>query len=202
MRREENVGLIDRSMRNGSVGTYRTSISGKKAIKFAMVVLFFFLFASNAFGVILTNIHYDVELIDPGRWQYTYEVKNLSLAEGIEEFTIWFDHGLYENLLIETQHPLALEWDEIVIQPEIVFEDDGFYDSISLTGPILSGESVGDFSVSFDWLGVGMPGSQLYEIIDPGTFEAIDSGSTIPEPATFLLLGIGALALRTKRKGV
>jgi len=44
--------------------------------------------------------------------------------------------------------------------------------------------------------GVGEPGSQYYEIIDPVTFETIEDGYTIPEPGTLLLLGLGGFVLR------
>ena len=60
------------------------------------------------------------------------------------------------------------------------------------------GQNVSGFTVSFDWLGTGDPGSQFYEIIDPDTFDTIDSGFTVPEPAILPLLALGVLALRKK----
>jgi hypothetical protein len=91
-------------------------------------------------------------------------------------------------------------WDEIVIQPEPVLEDDGAYDAKALSMGIGVGQSVAGFAVSFNWLGDAlMPGPQFYEIIDPETFETIDSGMT-PEPATLLLLGLGGLTLLRKRR--
>jgi len=57
---------------------------------------------------------------------------------------------------------------------------------------------VAGFAVSFDWLGTGEPGAQFYEIIDPDTFETIDSGWTVPEPGTICLLSFGGLVLWKK----
>ena len=170
----------------------------KRIILFALI--FGCIFNADVFGVLLSEIRYDITDLGSGRWQYTYEVKNINLPSGIEEFTIWFDYGLYENILIETKEPLALEWDELVIQPEPLLGDDGFYDALSLSGPIFTGESIKGFAVSFDWLGQDLPASQFYEIINPATFETIDSGFTTPEPSTLLLLGLGFLFLHKQRK--
>jgi hypothetical protein len=82
-----------------------------------------------------------------------------------------------------------------------VLLDDGGYDVKALSVGIGVGQSVGGFAVRFDWLGDALvPGSQFYEIIDPDTFQPIDSGMTklIPEPATLLLLGLGGLAFLRK----
>lgn len=151
------------------------------------------------FAVPQTHIIYSTENLGAGRWRCDYTVVNISLTPPIEEFTIWFGYDAYDNLVIETPNPPASEWDEIVWQPEPVLLDDGAYDAKALGAGIGSGQNVTGFAVSFDWLGAGRPGSQLYEIIDPDTFETIDSRYTIPEPATLLLLGLGTIALKRKR---
>jgi hypothetical protein len=161
-------------------------------------VVFGFLLTAGSFGS-STQIIYKTNELGAGRWQYTYDVKNISLTETIEEFTIWFDFGLYEDLAIQTPDPPASSWSEIVLQPEPVLQDDGAYDAKALGPGIGVGQVVTGFSVSFDWLGDAvMPGSQFYEIIDPDTYQTIDSGYTIPEPATLLLLAFGGLVLRRK----
>lgn len=165
--------------------------------------IFVFFFAAVGFSVPMTQIWYQADELGAGRWQYTYDVSNFSLPGPIEQFTIYFEYGddvqpLYDDLAVETPDPPAGDWSEIVLQPEPVLSDDGLYDALALYPGIAQGQTVSGFKVSFDWLGEGQPGPQPYEIIDPQTFETIDSGQTIPEPAALLLLGLGTLALRRR----
>jgi hypothetical protein len=155
-----------------------------------------------------TWISYEARNFGGGLWEYTYEVANTGLLvdsqpAAIKEFTIWFDWGQYSNLVVTTAAPLSSAWDQILWQPEPVLHDDGGYDALAkLTNPgIAAGQSVKGFSVKFNWLGQGTPGSQRYEIINPLTFKTIDAGDTIiPEPATLLLLGLGGLLVQQRRK--
>lgn len=158
-------------------------------------------------GAVMTEISYETEDLGTGRWQYTYEVTNLNLVvdsipSAIEEFTIWFDDNLYDNLVVTTSDPTLSDWDQIVWQPDPVLGDPGAYDALTVgaNAGIGAGESVYGFSVSFDWLWIGSPGSQYYEIVDPDTFATIDSGYTVPEPGTVVLLGLGAVVLRRRRR--
>jgi hypothetical protein len=158
-------------------------------------VVFLYLFTAPIFADPNTQIQYEATDLGSGRWQYTYDVYNLSLAEEIKEFTIWFDVDSYDNLTIETLDPPASNWDEVVWQPEQFLGDDGAYDALAKSLSIVVSQNVYGFAVSFDWLGIGTPGSQFYEIIDPVDFHTIDSGFTIPEPATLLLFGLGCMLL-------
>lgn len=168
--------------------------------KLLIVLICGFLLTSSASGSLVTQINYAVADLGSDRWQYTYDVTNISLEEEIEEFTIWFGLGSYGNLAIETLDPPAGNWDEIVWQPEEGLGDGG-YDAVAKDLNIGVGETVSGFAVSFDWLGTGVPGSQFYEIINPVDFTTIDSGFTVPEPATVVLLCFGGLVvLRKQRK--
>ena len=161
--------------------------------------VFVCLFVGPGLGTPDKEIRYETTELGSGKWQYTYEVINLSLSVPIEEFTIWFKYGDYADLSITTtalQGP-STNWSEVFWNPEPELLDDGAYDALTLDlVGIGVGENVSGFSVSFDWLGVGEPGSQYYEIIDPVTFETIEDGYTIPEPGTLLLLGLGGFVLR------
>jgi len=161
-------------------------------------LIFGCLLTSTGLGTPMTEIRYETTNLGAGRWQYTYDVKNISLTEGIKEFTIWFGIGSYDNLVIETLDPPASNWDEIVWQPEPFLGDDGGYDAQAKGFNVGVGDSVQGFAVSFDWLGTGNPGSQFYEIIDPLDFHTIESSWTTPEPATLCLLGFGGVVLLKK----
>ena len=165
-------------------------------------IVFVCLFAASVFADQNTQIRYQTTNLGSGRWQYIYDVYNLSLPQEIEEFTIWFGVGSYANLAIETQNPPAANWDEVVWQPEPFLGDDGGYDALAKNLNIDIGGNVYGFAVSFDWLGVGNPGSQFYEIIDPIDFHTIESGYTVPEPATLLLFGLGWIFLRRKKERI
>lgn len=152
-----------------------------------------------------TTITFDVtDLGVDSSFRYHYSVTNDMLTDPIEEFTIFFDVLLYENL----RDPLApADWDPLVIQPDPGIPDDGFYDALALTFDALinPGETQDGFYVTFNWLGAAgtTPGAQPFEVIDPFTLDVLDSGNTspIPEPASVLLLasGLGVLAVY-KRK--
>jgi len=59
------------------------------------------------------------------------------------------------------------------------------------------GNTLGGFSVRFDFLGLGTPGSRRSDIVDPNDYPTpLDRERTlVPEPETFLLVRLGLAAL-------
>ncbi len=141
-------------------------------------------------------ITYDVAREAGNSWVYSYEVTNDG-REPIEEFTIWFDLDLYSNLSLVSAAP---GWDPLVIQPDLALPHDGFYDALAAIGAAIApGFGLGGFSVRFDFLGAGQPGSQAFDILSLDPFGVIQSGVTRPgvvpvsEPTILVLWMLGAL---------
>jgi hypothetical protein len=153
--------------------------------------------ANLAWGSNATEISYSTTSLGGSSWQYNYKVSNISLGESVKEFTINFAADSCRNLAVVAPTPAG--WSAIVMQPEPFLHDAGAYDALTVGGGILGGQSVSGFSVRFDWLGAGTPGSQLYQIVNPVTFATIDSGATVPEPATLSIMTLGSLVLSARR---
>ena len=163
-------------------------------LRFLQAICALFLLINIPIAGQATTVSFDVTNISGNTWEYTYNVANDTLGIDIEEFTIFFDVALYENLSV-TSTPAA--WDPLVIQPDPGLPDDGFYDALALVVGIAPGDSLGGFGVQFDFLGSGIPGVQTFDIVDTSTFATLDSGLTqvVPIPAALWLFGSGLLCL-------
>ena len=170
------------------------------------------LFVLVANSVQANPIFYEVENLAGSRWEYSYTVENQT-ASPIDEFTIYFDIGLYTNL--EVTGFSSLDWDGFASAPGDNLPDDDFVDWCA-TGPfcfediagIDLGQTLSGFTVEFDWLGAGVPGSQFFEIVNPEPFEITSTGFTrllevnppsVPEPLPSVLVGLGLLALLRRK---
>ncbi len=149
-----------------------------------------------------TAITFAAESIAGSDWRYRYTATNDSLGVSINEFTIYFDRNLYSNLAVETS---PVDWDPLVVQPDLGIPSDGFFDALALASGIAPGDSLSGFAVSFTYLGQGTPGAQAFDILD-ANFDVIDSGSTatatngtVPEPAILLLMVTAFAALLARR---
>lgn len=169
-----------------------------KNIFISIIALMLFGSVQAAF---IVDIQTEVTNIGEGRWEYTYEIENsASSTENVEWLTIWFDYEDYSNFEITTVNSGL--WNEAIIQPEPLTLSGAGYDLDGTSSPLAPGQTVTGFSIAFDYNGEGIPGlAQEFEIINPQTWETLYTGTTVPEPATLVLLsgGLAAIALRKKR---
>ncbi|MEQ1546886.1 hypothetical protein [Methyloglobulus sp.] len=155
-----------------------------------MLVFFGFMIRGEA-----ATISYETNHIGGNRWEYSYTVSNGALSGNIEELSIYFAGSEYSNLAVG-HTPSG--WDVVVNQPDTVLPSDGFYDSLALVSGIAPKTALKGFSVSFNFLGSGIPGNQAFDILDPITFNPIDSGFTVssvplPSALSMFVVGLGLL---------
>ena len=164
--------------------------------RFQRLVLFMVLFMSSM-GAHAVILEYRLSDLGAGRYQYDYTLTNDSRPD-IYGFTAWFDTTLYANLSLVSS---PAGW------ATFVFSDPpAIYDSL---GPdLILGESQDGFSVSFDWLGAGVPGSQGFVYYSnccfPGQFDGVTTlaatPAPVPAPASWamMLVVVGLCALRRR----
>ena len=172
----------------------------KITMRFSGLAVAALLLAASGVQAAPAQVSYEAADLGGGQWEYIYAVSNFTLPAPIEEFTIWFELGRFAQLAVMSEGPVTAQWDELVVQPDPILTDDGFYDALATGAGIAPGASFAGFTVRFDWLDEGEPGAQLFEIIDPDTFETIYSGQTVPEPTALSLLVLGLALTGTRRK--
>lgn len=164
-------------------------------MRFATIIILLFAVIHPAKAA---TISYEITNIVNNRWQYSYSVYNNSLANDIDEFSIFFDVNFFENLTISN---VPLNWDPLLIQPDSFLPDDGYFDALALGAGIAPGSTLGGFIIEFDYLFSGPPGNQYFEIRDAISFDLLESGNTvltgasIPEPNTVWLALIGMFSI-------
>jgi MYXO-CTERM domain-containing protein len=139
----------------------------------------------------------------PGRFEYQYTVKNLSLAADLSWFSVDFDPYLYDESSLAITSTGTGDWAEQLLASIPILGVPAQYDAFKASGdPLATGDSATGFSVAFTWLGTGTPGSQGFTVYDANTFAVLDAGATtaadveppngLPEPSS---AGLAALAL-------
>lgn len=131
--------------------------------------------------VFAISIKYKLTNLGGNRYQYAYTVTNdgsLGRNVQIRVFDLLFDTVLYNEstLVISTATPLRNNWDETIFLP--VPGDPTTYDAFSTGSGISVGQSIKAFTIEFDWLGLGKPTTQPFEIYDPVTFDLLEQGTT------------------------
>jgi hypothetical protein len=153
------------------------------------------------------SIEFEATNLGGDTWRYDYFIASGSFSTQ-QGFAVFFDYALYEDL---QPAPSPAGWDVLTTNPDIVLQSDGTFDALALMdNPLFAGP----FSVTFTWLGAGMPASQPFDFytLDSSGFPVPDpsnSGFTtprqvapVPEPSTLLLVLTGTLGgwrLRSRR---
>jgi hypothetical protein len=138
-------------------------------------------------------------------YRAVYAVSNdgsLGSGTAIVLFDVLFDPAdfLESSLAIVTPPALGAGWDQLLLgsAPGVP----AAYDALALTGGIADGTTASGFAVEFTWLGSGAPtGVQPFAIYDPESFELLESGVTVPEPAALWLLSAAAAVALLAARG-
>jgi hypothetical protein len=179
---------------------------------FAKVVIGLTSLASAAPGICApVTIDYELNsLASPGRYEYRYNLTNVSLSATVSWFSVDFDPALYaESSLLITSTGLA-NWSQQLLASIGALGVPAQYDALKTSGaPLGVGESEAGFTVEFTWLGTGSPGSQAFAIYDPVTLDVINVGltnalgapppppPTLPEPSTMALVLLALAGIAT-----
>lgn len=158
------------------------------------------LFGVGSHAAVVT---YAVTPLGGSQWEYSYLISNNGTSGSIDEFSIYFAHSLHSNLQL-TSSPAG--WDFLLVQPDVGLPSAGFVDGLASNLGLQPGDSLSGLTVSFTFLGTGIPGWQPFDVIDPANFEVIESGRTtaestgaVPEPSTLALLALAGLAAASRR---
>jgi len=169
----------------------------RKLFVMSAVLLFVFFAPSLVLAGPVLIINYQAIPISSSLWQYDYAVSyapGSQLLGQYEAFDIFFDFTMYANL----QNAVAgANWDPLVLQPDTGIPADGVFDVMAnVSQPPLPDV----FSIQFDWLGGGVPGSQPFSLVQYDAAGNLVSGpyspgqttpSSLPEPGTLPLLSLG-----------
>lgn len=133
-----------------------------------------------------TTVSYDATDISGNEWQLSYDVTNNSLNTPISELTIYFDPTLFSNLAVGPAQPSA--WNSpIAVQADPALLPDlsgyAFFDTVASDSGIPVGGSLGGFSALVDYSGSGTPADQVFQVVDPNTFNTLDQGATVLGPS-------------------
>lgn len=141
------------------------------------------------------TLSYQANDLGAGIWEYSYRIDGP--FDTFDGFTLLYNPSEYSNVVIGD--PLPGDWSQFPTDGGGVTDTllDNIYEGI---GPIDANDI--RFTVEFLWLGNGIPGSQPYELFNASgvnTLSTVSRSTSVPEPASLLLV-LGALLLLWMRK--
>ena len=177
-------------------------------MKHILAALFGAVVLQQSTSAFATTIRYEaIDLADTSigdLWQYRYQISDhIFLAN--EGFSILFDEALYIDLEDPVLPPNG-DWLTFSLPPDPLLPNPGRYDGLALVD---IASLVDFFTINFNWLGAGSPGSQPFEIYsvdaNGNIADDVETGLTIPmqislpEPDSLALLASGLLGLALRR---
>jgi hypothetical protein len=139
-------------------------------------------------------------------WSVDLKVENDGALPRIGGFTVYFDEASFGALSLQAS-PAA--WDSLVVQPDPAIPDAGFLDAFAIDAAdeLAAGQSIGHWTLQFEYLGSSLPGALSFDIVDR-EFNVLFSGSSsvvlpvaVGEPGSLALLAAGGLAGAAFRRG-
>lgn len=169
-------------------------------MKYIIAVLFAILYAFTGTAS-ATTISYKAIHLGGNDYQFSYTVENDSLSVPIEEITIYFDPGLFQNISVgSTQPPGWTDAIAVAAEPDLLpgLSGFGFVDVLASGEGLAPGATLDGMTILASFIGTGTLPSQLFHIIDPATFAVRDEGQALfagLTPPTGEVAEPGAMAL-------
>ena len=181
---------------------FAAMLSGAKRILVTLAAACGLVLASAAshasiISVVFTNL---------GGSQYLAEiaVTNDGVPASVSGFTLYFVETRFTNLTL-TASPAT--WNSLLIPPDLGLPDRGFLDAFVLdpVDALQLGQTQGGFDITFDYIGLALPGAMAFDIND-ANYNVLFSGTTtdsfaitqeLPEPGAMwlVLLGFGCMGV-------
>jgi outer membrane protein assembly factor BamB len=154
--------------------------NGFKLIQVPVLIAIISLISMLSSSALATQVTFVTEDIGSGQWVYHYNLINDTLNDPLEQFVIWFEPWLYENLSIVSDPHIGYDWYQDTVEPDPVWLYYGAYRALAWDEGIPIGDSESGFAVRFTYLGEGTPGQQEFDIVDPNEYVSLEAGWTTP----------------------